>query len=186
MTHDLALGEVASLAQKAARGGGRSYGQAEDAGRAVRWLCARGFDGAGALDALLRADPAIGLCPLSFGGYLSDLGGVSDAPTDPIIVPILLAPFLAQIAGAGGIIMEGQEVAIHVCADDLSGEAVFTATRITLRVSADVLPERAHKTRITLARPVFDSLHDFAARTYAPATEESRARGAGAGTSDND
>ena len=39
MTQDLSLGELQSLCVKATRGAGRAVGVAEDAGRAVRWLC---------------------------------------------------------------------------------------------------------------------------------------------------
>lgn len=60
------LGEIEALARKAARGAGRSWGMAEEAGRAARWLAARGLPGPAALAALLiRTDGAAHatLCP---------------------------------------------------------------------------------------------------------------------------
>jgi len=48
------LNEIESLAKKATRGAGRSWGLAEEAGKATRWLCAAGLPGAEALAALLE------------------------------------------------------------------------------------------------------------------------------------
>ncbi|MEL7259121.1 MAG: DUF3726 domain-containing protein, partial [Pseudomonadota bacterium] len=39
------LNEVESLARKAARGAGYSWGLAEEAGKATRWTCAAGWPG---------------------------------------------------------------------------------------------------------------------------------------------
>ena len=204
MTQDLALGEVQSLAVKAARGAGRAVGQAEDAGRAVRWLSARGYDGAGALDALLHATdgttakafapdlPALGtmrdgICPLILGGYLSDAGTLPDTLTGPVLSPLLLAPFLADLAGDREIILQGQEVTLMISAQGLTGAAPpFTAIPITAHRTAHAASGTPPKTRVDLREETFLSLLTFAARTYAPATDASRESGAGAGTSDND
>ena len=52
-----ALIEVEATAKKAARGAGHSWGMAEEAARAARWLCAHGIDGvAGLARALARVD----------------------------------------------------------------------------------------------------------------------------------
>lgn len=50
----LSLNEMDSLGKKATRGAGLSWGLAEDAGKAVRWLSARGFCGLAILACLLR------------------------------------------------------------------------------------------------------------------------------------
>ncbi len=49
------LNEIEGLARKAARGSGLSWGLAEEAGKATRWLCAAGLPGADALAGLLTA-----------------------------------------------------------------------------------------------------------------------------------
>ena len=89
MTHS--LNEIEAMAKKAARGAGLPWGLADDAGRAVRWLCARGLGAAEALAELLEqtdySDPVAhapvalrgdwgsergSLCPLAAGTTLGD------------------------------------------------------------------------------------------------------------------
>lgn len=185
VTVDLSLGELEALCVKATRGAGRAVGVAEDAGRAVRWLTARGEDGAGALVQLLRATdgafaanivPAIpaltpikqAICPLALGGYLSDVGEIPDGLIGPVWTPILLRPFLANLTQSGV---------------DIAPEA--DTDPVTLCLAPRSKPQAATHSRATLQTATLDVLLAFAARTYAPATEQSRA-GAGAGVPDND
>ncbi len=119
------LNEIESLARCAARGAGMSWGLAEEAGKAVRWLSAAGWPGGAALAALLAAEDGadaaalcpdlVGgrwrargglLCPIATGAALSDRaaalamgGGVT---LGPVARPILLVPFLAAAADATG------------------------------------------------------------------------------------
>lgn len=183
MTADLSLGELQSLCVKATRGAGRAVGVAEDAGRAVRWLCARGMDGAGALAVLLAATDGFaaadltpdlpdftakrgGLCPLLLGGYLSDCGVVPGHAIGPVHAPELLQPYLAPLGV--GLEIDGAIDGAHV------------------RFVAATAPRAATRTRADIDAQTEGILLAFAARTYAPATEASRATGAGAGTTDND
>ncbi|UWQ96967.1 DUF3726 domain-containing protein [Rhodobacteraceae bacterium M385] len=188
MTQDLSLGELQSLCAKATRGAGRAVGTAEDAGHAVRWLCARGLAGAEALVALLRATDGMStaalvgalpdathvdegaLCPLASGGYLSDSGLVPEGLVGPVYAPQLLRPFLAHLSPYGVDIMPvnatyGPQV-IQVVYRKTACLPVLSRTQISAE---------------TLA-----ALQGFAARTYAPETDQRRAQGAGAGLSDND
>ena len=154
---DWSLIEVEALSKKAAKGAGYSWGQAEDAARAVRWLEARGLEGAAALAAVLEQKDA-GLadtaCPILRGISVSDgMSPASELAGDSEIVsPILLLPFA-----------------------DWAGES--------LDLGVEVGPEevRSHTSGDTMK-----ALGAFAHRTYAPATEESRVQGAGAGLTDND
>lgn len=188
MTQDLSLGELQALCLRATRGAGRAVGTAEDAGHAVRWLCARGLAGGEALAALLRATDGMAtaalvgalpgathvdqgaLCPLALGGYLSDSGLVPEGPIGPVCAPLLLRPFLTHLSPYGVDIMP--ENATH-------GPQVI---QMVHRETA-CLPvlSRAQISAETLA-----ALQSFAARTYAPETDQRRAKGAGAGLSDND
>lgn len=184
MTHDLSLGELQSLCVKATRGAGRAVGVAEDAGRAVRWLHARGHNGAGALVQLLQATdgqttadlaptlPALtpmqqAICPLALGGYISDMGLLPDTPLGPVWSPALLLPFLADVSPHG------------VDVTPLSSPA-------TVHLSPRMAPCPATQSRAQVEDATMQALLVFAARTYAPATEASRASGAGSGLSDND
>lgn len=148
--------EVEALAKKAAKGAGYSWGEAEDAARAVRWLEARGLGGAAALAAHLTGGGK-GSCPIWKGIAVSD--GVEDATTvdpDTLDQPLLFLPF-ADWAGAGQ--ETAQRMGITICNAQVRS---YTDTG-----TMNVLGKFAHK-------------------TYAPSTEESRALGAGAGLSDND
>lgn len=185
VTHDLSLGELQSLCVKATRGAGRAVGVTEDAGRAVRWLHARGEDGASALVQLLVATdeadaadiipdlPAFtpvkqAICPLALGGYLSDMEDVPDGPIGPVWTPILMRPFLADLTS------NGVNIAPRAATDPV-------IIQLMPRQSA-LMPTHS---RAKVSNATMDALLAFAARTYAPATEQSRA-GAGAGVSDND
>lgn len=188
MTHDLALGEMQALCTKAARGAGRAFGVSGDAGLAVRWLSARGINGADALATLLRAtdgrvaadlapdlprySPAkLAICPLTLGGYLSDIGAVPTGPIGPVWTPMLLEPFVADLSAIGV-----EVVATYPSEDPALIHLVPRSTHTSL----------PRHTRAQVSTRTMNVLLNFAARTYAPATEHSRAQGAGAGLSDND
>ncbi len=72
------LNEIEGLSRKAARGAGLSWGLAEEAGKATRWLCAAGLPGAEALAGLLRQNDGAEyatLCPLEETGTWAASGG---------------------------------------------------------------------------------------------------------------
>ena len=132
VTHDtstrLSLNEVESLSTKAARGAGMSWGLAEEAGYASRWLVSRGFDGVSLLAWHLRSirgkswqeicpvvkpgewrTMTIGqpLCPIALGATISDHLGADGTPLNgsglrvgELNSPALILPFLAMAAGA--------------------------------------------------------------------------------------
>ena len=116
----LSMNEVEAMAKKATRGAGYSWGMAEEAGRATRWLCERGIDGCSALADLLcqRENTPVGewfpfpvkrcrpendnpLCPITTGAALSDWAHELDTKEIAcynVLQPILLLPFVATIA----------------------------------------------------------------------------------------
>lgn len=88
---NLSLNEIEALCKKAARGAGMSWGLAEEAAKAARWLSAQGMEGPALLAAQLRLNdgtdyaqlaPRIeadrwssagrSMCPLIAGATLSD------------------------------------------------------------------------------------------------------------------
>lgn len=207
MASSIALGELQALVFKAARGAGRAYGVAEDAGRAARWLAGHGQDGAGALARLLQGTDGVAhgalapslpdllpegklICPLILGAYLADAGIVPEGPLGPVLEPLVLIPFLADLAQDGAIrlVMGGDMVTVQTHAMEgapgLRGPSMLRLERIdrlTLpRADTDAAP------RTDLSPDAAAILTDLAARTFAPATDASRTRGAGAGLSDTD
>ncbi len=120
------LNEIESLAKKATRGAGYTWGIAEEAGKATRWLCAAGWPGAEALAELLGANDGAAydtlrpadtstavwtasggmLCPLIAGAALcdraADWAGDATATLGPTAQPLLLVPYLAWAADLSG------------------------------------------------------------------------------------
>lgn len=206
----LSLNEVEATAKKAARGAGYPWGLAEEAGKAVRWLCARDVDGCAALAALLtridgleRAqmvpDPgkaiwtsAEAMCPLMSGVALSDraaiLGG--GLTIENVACPILLAPFAASVAETRGVTVSMRFAGVTASTDgtelSVSGDWIVENASVELDLNGTLGSALPHRTRARPDTSIWDVLNQFAHRTYAPATEESRLKGAGAGLSDND
>lgn len=207
------LNEVEATAKKATRGAGYPWGLAEEAGKAVRWLCAQGVDGCGTLAEMLRqfdgakfdaiapntkgADwIASGgtLCPLMTGTAMSDrASAIENAPVraKQVAVPELLFSFAASVAAqcksvitlewpGGSAVTDGR----CLC---LQGEpAGHSADWVRIQCGGTLSAPNAQETRAAPKAQVWDTLNAFAHRTYAPATEESRLKGAGAGTTDRD
>lgn len=209
----LSLNEVEATAKKAARGAGYPWGLAEEAGKAVRWLCAHDFDGCAALAALLQeidgtdiADwlPLPGdtgwtaqgtrLCPIATGSAISDRAtmiGPDKVRLEEVAQPILLAPFAAMLAQQleRNVTLSVDDVRITTDGKTVSragGMFPSHAARACLGAGGEVGAPAPARQRAQPAPSAWSTLNAFAHRTYAPATEESRMKGAGAGTSDND
>ena len=200
-----ALGEIESLSRKATRGAGYSWGLAEDAGRAVRWLTARGLAGLPALAGLLEAGlcdngPDVNwdcngvLCPIRTGAALADfaftLSHERAIDLGPTAFPLLLVPFLAHKKqvdlswnGAHIIISEDSvkitSALTAVQAEQARGVSVILSNKVKLASMRTM-------SRAIVTPDIYGRLDAFAKKTYAPATEASRLAGAGAGLSDND
>ena len=110
--------------------------------------------------------------------------------------PGFLLPFLGQLALSRnkGIRLALPQIEVTVTPDrvvfDGSAEALTTPSPATLG-KVELVPENkeihASPTFSTeISSDEWDSLNDFAAKTYVPASEHSRLAGAGAGVADND
>lgn len=206
-----ALNEVEATAKRAARGAGYSWGLAEEAAKATRWLCAQGLDGPAFLAALLEAgyaanlsahvpqdlqaewQAAAPLCPLGTGAALSDCAAqLQTAPlaTGPVSQPAMILPFAALAARQLGacVTVEGEGFQAVTDGTGLQCEGVLpeTAARLTIRAAGSLTNANPSCTRAEPEEAAWAVLNRFAHKTYAPATEESRLLGAGAGLSDND
>lgn len=159
------LGEVQSTALKACRGAGLPWGLCEEAAWAVRWLWAHGFDGLGALAALLPNYDQ-NTCPIRAAAALTD--GARLPWTGRVAAPLLLMPAAhrmdARLEISGGL-------------DD------FAVAEVTVRAGAAEQPATVGRRAVDPA--AWKVLKRFEGRTYAPPTAASRA-GAGAGLTDND
>ena len=207
------LNEIEALSRKATRGAGYSWGLAEEAGRAVRWLEAHSLPGAAALVGHLQAMDGQALsaltpdlktwaatggaaCPILAGTMLADglAGGDADELDLPSVnAPLLLLPFLSWMAEAQdrAVALDLADTAIALGPDGMlcaSGKITAPgAGPVTLQFGASPLGAPITEgLRSACDAAIVAALNTFAHRTYAPSTEESRLAGAGAGLSDND
>lgn len=182
----VSLNEVEVMSAKAACGAGRPWGLAQEVGWAVASLHAMGHDGARACLRLLKLTDSVAmdelrpldvtkdvwtakrsLCPVLTGAYISDLDGIDrDLTLKNVYVPSLLIPFSMLIG------LEG-DLDADICA--------------TLRLYP--VEEGFHwpaPQPVDIDDEIWEALGAFAHRTYVPASEASRLKGAGAGLTDND
>ena len=206
-----ALNEVEVTAKKAARGGAYSWGLAEEAAKATRWLCSHGLDGCAALTGLLRrTDRAEGMAPASLDGDWQAPSGqicaliagaaLSDCahrlPQGEIrmlnvVSPQMLLPFAAAAARQLGqpVTLSWDGVSVTTDGTGLAKADIpptDLAETVIVRTGGDMGKVVDQCTRSTPDPKDWAYLNELAGRTYAPATEESRRKGAGAGLSDND
>lgn len=182
------IGEISDLCIRAARGCGKPWGVAEEVGWAIRWLARAGLPGQERLAMMLSGKD--GVCPVTLGATMSDAGDLGLLErAGAIAEPLLLLPFLSRMAGRGRalrVTIDARPLLVWTGGTDLGATVPATGC---VGVSGDVRspPDRPPRTRVPHIEPVaWGLLNDMAARTYAPATEASRARGAGSGQSDND
>jgi len=164
------LAEIDATCRKATRGAGYPWGLAEEAGKAARWLAARGLPGPEALAGLLTENDgrayadmqpvhtasgwqaASGrLCPIMAGAALEDraLDLVTDARVyaSNLSWPLLLLPFLAQAARLANVGLatgwQDLEVLINPAGIGLNGPRERCLTAHTSRIdiqTADATP----------------------------------------------
>ena len=216
------MGEIRSLAVKAARGAGFDWALAEEAGFAVEWLERNGLPGVAALSEYLsrREEGAFSahyVCPLTIGTLISDTQEWQSRFPARCGQPLLLAPFLAGVC-RNTVLSITVETGLDTANSD-STENLYEAmpetqqdrtykfrlsktdiqslsefisldagvVSVSLESADNAVRSRPKQTRVHESRlPYVESLNHFAHRTYAPATEESRLSGAGAGVRDED
>lgn len=191
MTILLSYNEVQSLTRKAAGGAGLPHGMAEDIGRAGAWLSARGVDAVGIVVAAL-GDDARGGQALLLGQAAIDalccgeIEHVSLQGRKESTLLIGLAGVAAMETGLNIGLEHGNGDVVPL-AGVSNASGLMTDTRALRR-----LPDGDASACSGTPRPAatdavaYAAALALAARTYVPATDFSRARGAGAGTTDND
>ena len=188
---DLSLNEAETLAAKAARGGGFSWGLADDIGRAARLLAAQGESWGEALLALISAAQTFEApAPERIALWRR---GERDVPRPRPLCPVRTAALLlddaAEIGAAVRISMVGLPIWFAAMLKP-SGWIVemrepLATCDVTIRRCAGI--ERAPDVRrAAIAPPTLAALSGYAARTYVPESERSRRRGAGGGRVDDE
>lgn len=214
MTHS--LNEIEAMSKRAARGSGLSWGLAEEAAKGTRWLASFGLPGPRLLADLLELNdrrdardlapmalegtwksPAGRMSPIFAGASVSDcaarLLAQGQIQLQDVSFPLLLMPFLggAALRLQQPVAMAWDDVQLvtdgyQLCMqgdDDLGAEL---AALVTVSAPSRMTGPKEPVMRAQVSAESWARLNSFAQRTFAPATEESRLRGAGAGVSDND
>ena len=193
------LTEIEAQSRKAARGAGYEWGEADDLSKGVRWLCANGHNGMQILLDLLhdidgrtkecRPTPALfngeyqaEVCGLSLGCTLSDRG--ADVLDGITINANILCPMIA-LAILGNSL---HDTAMHVvtdhgtaviCISSAEFDGSFDTTQ-AMRFEKVALPVKLKREKMVhIETGLWAAVNVFAHRTYVPATEESRLKGAG-------
>jgi hypothetical protein len=193
-TREGSLSELEALVRDAAHASGLAWGLAEDAGFAVRWLAARRLPGptlaADWLECRRERDPAAlapsggrgvwlaqgdRLCPLIAGAAIADQA-LRELVLGPVAAPLLLAPFAALAARAGGggleLAWEGALVSLAVDGEGWRAEgpglAAAHVSGVSLHpASAAVQPGRPNAERPELPLTLWQRLETLAARSRA-------------------
>lgn len=212
---DLSVGEFRAVVAKAFRGVGYPWGLTEDAAFAVGRVAQCGPDaGMAAATAVLRLLAKVDgssissrmpgadwtthagpLCPICVGTALADAGVPKRIDIGPVLAPVFIAPLLGQIDAE--VRWADGWVRVSAAGIELSGTWPSDPTAVTINPlgsgagprSGTAMTQRTGQPRAARAHvdpSVLAQLERYAHRVYAPATDQSRASGAGAGTTDND
>ncbi len=199
----VSLNEVEMTALKAARGAGYSWGLAEEAGKAVRWLAEReerDFGWLAPLLAILQAPPASLHCPIARGAALADdpetalPAGMTELGV--IHAPGLLLPFVAAAARTlrEPLLLVCHGLRFRTTPDEDAFEcrgwhalAQPAAVAITRGGPMPLLRQLRRKDGgVSTSVEFWRFLDPYVVRTYVPESDTSRLTGAGAGLNDND
>ncbi len=205
------LNEIELMARKAAVGAGWANGLTEDAGRAAAWLCSYGHDGVHAVYESIKSGPRdISVEHVQSGLVFHDAQAARAGPsaldlladggmTEHAILRNVEAPVL--VLGLAGILSKqyastvtldfanGAQARVASDGHQISGTISCSPCDVTIRritwSGTNLTPIDA-ATGYDVSENTWPQLEALAAKTYVPATDESRRRGAGAGPIDND
>ncbi|WP_181591969.1 DUF3726 domain-containing protein [Mesorhizobium atlanticum] len=190
---DLSLNEVETLCAKAARGAGFSWGLAEDIGRAARRIAVEADNWGLAMLSLAEHAQSFELPDAARAARWRS--GEVDQRTGRPLCPIRTAALLLdEPLPAHAMPLAILDVGLPIWLDAMLRRSVMGVARpVGPATRADVVIERRAETELPATRrrgaidePTLAALNSFAARTYVPESERSRARGAGGGRVDDE
>jgi hypothetical protein len=188
---DLSLNEAETLAAKAARGGGFSWGLADEIGRGARVLATQGENWGEALLALLGAQAFEAPSAERVALWRR---GKRDVPSAQPLCPVRTAALLLDDAAElGPATLRIANVGLPIWLSAMLGRSgqwmveldqPLAAGEVTIRRIA--IAARRHGANRAAAPPqMLAALNAYAARTYVPESERSRRCGAGGGVDDD-
>ena len=177
---NLSLSEFSSLCRVAAKGAGFSWGQAQDVSGACKWLAARGLWPAGHVKTMFDQS-----ANSPFWAGMTFVDSIDDLPNEGSTIkgvscPVAILPFVSLLGIScevtwdnASFLFDGDGMPDGECSHDISPNDVTIVPKIVDKIAGTT------HTRIDILQLDWDSLQDYAGRTYAPATDESRRLGAG-------
>ena len=201
--------ELEMTLRKAVLGAGYKFGTAVDVARAGVWLSRRGVDGIEAILVALRSEPAAvklervngepvisAAKAIAAGPAAVDLAIAADAAThvrlDDVDSPNLVLGLAGVAAGdfSQRFTLDCDGTSLEIDCNTTSLQAVPSdCSRMKLAVGGTEVCQRVTKHSVEallVDDESWSTIERLAARTYVPASEASRARGAGAGLVDTD
>lgn len=184
----LSYNEVSSTARKAASGAGLPHGVAEEIGQAAAWLSARGVDAVGiVVRALSGSGPRTILAGLAAIDALCCGEGPEEAALESADCSLLLLALAGLAADNAGLSLAAQRQDKTLLPLDAACREPATSRLHLVRRGQGNAAEAALSPRpAATSQAAHAAALQLAAKTYVPASDLSRAMGAGAGTTDND
>ena len=198
----VSLNEIEGTAVKAARGAGYTWGVAEEIGWAARWLASHDIGDVaqhlvGLLELRERA-PDAGDDPIRLGLELVDFAwarpAIWRANPLPASQPVWIIPFAARLAQSQGhmivvrydtseLVLRPEPGHIALWSNGGISTPVEAVVHVDDEVAGAALTHRhmAHTGGRRVDEDAWVRLQRWVVRTYVPASEESRLKGAGAG-----
>ena len=133
-------------------------------------------------------------CPIALGTSYMDGALPVDLTIDNVRGPLLLLPFIAKRHDDQPMQVDFGDISIYLSKDVFFSSCLDTNLLINkakcsiknAKDPPDMKPYKFANRVPSYFFGCFKALNEFAKKTYAPATEESRLAGAGAGLNDND
>lgn len=181
--------EIETLAKRATRGFGLSWGVAEDCAKIIRFLSENSYDGVLALSLIFQSTaghPSIdaSLLFLDRSSQIAEGGYAQQKHVHTLF-----------FCGAVGVAARHHDLNLRIMNAEFQGvtdgvnfEISEGFPEISGMVRVEITPQKPGKTRVARADPNMDAysfLARLADKTFAPISEESRALGAGGDESDN-
>ncbi|MDG3578191.1 DUF3726 domain-containing protein [Rhizobium sp. YJ-22] len=184
----LSYNEVSSTARKAASGAGLPQGVAEEIGQAAAWLSARGLDAiAVVVRALSGNGPQVILAGLPAIDTLCCGEEPEEAALESMDCSLLLLALAGVAAGNAGLSLAAQrEDKTLLPLDAACREPATDRLRLVRHGQGNASEATLSSRPAATSEAAYTAALQLAAKTYVPASDLSRAMGAGAGTTDND
>lgn len=183
----LSYNEVLSTTRKAASGVGLPHGIAEEIGHAAVWLSARGVDAiAVVVRALSGSGPQSILAGLAVIDALCCGEGPEEAALESTDCSLLLLALAGVAADNPGLSLAAQREDKTLLSLDAACREPATSLCLVRRRQGNAAEAALSPRPAATSQAAYAAALQLAAKTYVPASDLSRAMGAGAGTTDND